>query len=125
MSTGLTASGAVNVVTRSGSNELHGSGFLFARTDDFAARVGQEAMPFDREQFGFNAGGPFLKDRLYWFVNYEQNNQDGAVATQIGGFPQFSGTWPLPFDERMAMGRADWNLTPHIPVLLPIHPQFQ
>jgi hypothetical protein len=44
-------------------------------------------------------------------VNYEQNNQDGAVATRIGGFPQFTGTWPLPFDERMAMGRADWNLT--------------
>ena len=111
MSTGLTASGAVNVVTRSGTNQLHGNGFLFARTDDLAARIGQEAMPFDREQFGFNAGGPFLKDRLYWFANYEQNNQDGAVATQIGGFPQFSGTWPLPFDERMAMGRADWNLT--------------
>jgi len=113
MSTGLTASGAVNVVTRSGSNELHGRGFLFARTDYLAARVGQEAMPFDRQQFGFNTGGPFLKDRLYWFVNYEQNNQDGTVATQIGGFPQFSGTWPLPFDERMVLGRADWNLTPH------------
>jgi hypothetical protein len=113
MSTGLTASGAVNVVTKSGSNELHGNAFFFTRTDDFAARVGQEAMPFDREQFGFNAGGPFLKDRLYWFANYEQNNQDGAVATQIGGFPQFSGAWPLPFDERMAMGRADWDLTPH------------
>jgi hypothetical protein len=111
MSTGLTASGAVNVVTKSGNNELHGSGYIFARTADFAARIGQDPMPFDREQCGFNAGGPFLKDRLYWFVNYEQNNQDGAVATQIGGFPQFSGAWPLPFDERMAMGRADWNLT--------------
>jgi hypothetical protein len=111
MSTGLTATGAVNVVTRSGSNQLHGSGFLFARTNNYAARIGQEPMPFDREQFGFNAGGPVLKDRIFWFVNYEQNNQDGAVGTQIGGFPQFSGTWPLPFDERMAMGRADWNLT--------------
>jgi hypothetical protein len=111
MSTGLTASGAVNVITRSGNNEPHGSGFLFARTDDLAARIGQEPMPFDREQFGFNAGGPVLRDRIFWFANYEQNNQDGAVATQIGGFPQFSGTWPLPFDERMAMGRADWNPT--------------
>jgi hypothetical protein len=111
MSTGLTATSAVNVVTRSGSNELHGSGFFFTRTSKFAARVGQDPMPFDREQFGFNAGAPFLKDRLFWFINYEQNNQDGAVATHIGGFPQFSGTWPLPFDERMIMGRADWNVT--------------
>ena len=111
VSTSLTASGAVNVVTKSGSNDLHGNGFFFARTDKFAARIGQQPIPFDREQFGFNAGGPFLRDRLFWFVNYEQNNQDGAVATQIGGFPQFSGTWALPFDERMAMGRADWNIT--------------
>jgi len=110
-SAGLTASGAVNVVTRSGTNQLHGSGFLFARTNDFAARIGQESMPFDREQFGFNAGGPVLRDKIFWFVNYEQNNQNGAGATQIGGFPQFTGIWRLPFTERMAMGRADWNLT--------------
>lgn len=111
ISAGLTASGAVNVVTRSGTNQLHGSGFLFARTDHFAARVGQEPMPFDREQFGFNAGGPVLKDKIFWFVNYEQNHQNGAVATQIGGFPQFTGIWRLPFTERMVMGRGDWNLT--------------
>ena len=72
---------------------------------------GRKRCPSTASSSASTPAGPFLKDRLYWFVNYEQNNQDGAVATQIGGFPQFSGTWPLPFDERMAMGRADWNLT--------------
>ncbi len=118
LSTGLSASGVVNVITRSGSNDLHGGGFLFARTDDLAARVGQEPMHFDREQYGFNAGGPFVRDKVWWFASYEKNDQIGAVATQIGGFPQFSGTWPLPFGERMAMGRADWNLTRRSHLLL-------
>ena len=40
ISTGLSASGAVNIITRNGSNDLHGSGFFFTRTDDLAARVG-------------------------------------------------------------------------------------
>src|SRR6184192_3175852 len=49
VSTGLTGSGAVNIVTKSGSNELHGSAFLLWRDDAFAARIGQEPTAFDRE----------------------------------------------------------------------------
>ncbi len=110
-STGLTGSGAVSMVTKSGSNEIHGSAFLFFRDAAGAARLGPQPIPFDREQAGFSAGGPFLSDKFFWFVNYERNNQDGAVVTSVGGFPQLSGTWPVPFDERMATGRLDWNIT--------------
>src|SRR6266404_1852938 len=60
ISTGLTGFGAVNVVTRTGSNELHGGGFLLWRDDSFAARIAQEPTPFDREQPGFSLGGPFV-----------------------------------------------------------------
>ena len=109
VSTGLTGSGAVNIVTRSGSNEIHGDGFFFWRDDKFAARIGQEPAPFDREQGGFSVGGPFVRNRLFWFLNYERNNQDAVVGTRVPGFPQFDGTWPLPFDERMATARLDWN----------------
>jgi hypothetical protein len=111
VSTGLTGSGAVNIVTKSGANELHGSAFFFWRDDAFAARIGQEPAPFDREQGGFGLGGPFVRDRLFWFMSYERNNQDAAVATNIPGFPQFAGTWPFPYDEEMALGRLDANLT--------------
>lgn len=108
-STGLTGSGAVNIVTKSGTNALHGSGFFFWRDDKFAARIGQEPAPFDREQGGFHAGGPLVRNHLFWFLSYERDNQDAAVATEVPGFPQFSGMWPFPFDERMANARLDWN----------------
>ncbi len=111
ISTGLPGSGAVNIVTKSGSNDVRGNAFFFWRDDAFAARIGQESAPFDREQAGFSLGGPFVRDRLFWFASYERNNQDAAVVTHIPGFPQFASTWPVPFDERMAMGRLDWNLT--------------
>ncbi len=107
--TGLTASGAVNVATRSGGNSLHGSAFLFWRDDALAARISDQPSPFDREQFGFRLGGPFVRDRLFWFAAYERNNQDAAATTEFPVFPQFSGTWPTPYDERMALGRVDWN----------------
>ena len=108
-STGLTGSGAVNIATQSGGNDVHGSVFLFWRDDALAARIGQQSSPFDREQAGFHLGGPFLRGRLFWFASYERNNQDAAVATNVPGFPQFTGSWPSPFDERMAMARLDWN----------------
>src|SRR6266566_1845702 len=111
VSTGLTGSGAVNIVTKSGSNELHGNAFLLWRDDAFAARIGQEPTAFDREQAGFDVGGPFIRNRLFWFLNYERNNQDAAVVTNIPLFPQFSRTWPSPSDERMATARLDWNVT--------------
>jgi hypothetical protein len=110
ITTGVTASGAVNVVTRSGTNEVRGSAFFLWRDDAFAARVGEQKQPFDREQVGFSLGGPFIRDRLFWFTSYERNNQDAATATEIPVFPQYSSVWPLPFDERMAIARLDWNV---------------
>lgn len=83
----MTGTGAVNIVTKTGGNEIHGSGFFFLRTQRLAARIGETRTPFDREQIGFNVGGPFVRDRAFWFVNYERNNQDGAIATQVGRLP--------------------------------------
>jgi hypothetical protein len=111
VTTGVTGSGAVNIVTKGGSKDLRGSTYFFWRDDALAARVGQEPLPFDREQFGFNLGGPILRNRLFWFLSYERNNQDAVTATNIPGLPQFTQTWPLPFDERMASARLDWNIT--------------
>jgi hypothetical protein len=114
VSSDLTETGAVNIVTKSGSNAVHGDAFFFLRNAALAARIGQESSPFDREQIGFNAGGPFVRDKLFWFVNYERNNQDSAVATNIPPFPQFTNTWGIPFDQRMVTLRADWNVTPSL-----------
>jgi Carboxypeptidase regulatory-like domain/TonB dependent receptor len=68
----------VQVITRSGSNELHGSAYWFGRYNalgarDFfnpAATTGAQ-NPYVRNDFGASAGGPIIKDRTFWFVNYE------------------------------------------------------
>ncbi len=64
----------VNVVTRSGTNELHGSVFEFLRNNDFDARNYFDqgaAPPFHQNQFGARLGGPIKKNKMFFFLNYE------------------------------------------------------
>lgn len=70
------AGGAVvNVVTRSGSNHFHGSGFYYLRDSKFNARPPFVAFkPADRQQqFGFTLGGPIKKDRVFFFAGFDQH----------------------------------------------------
>jgi len=111
--TSLTSTGGVNVITRSGSNHLHGSAFYLFRNDATAARIGQVKAPFERDQVGFRVGGPFVKDRLFWFLNYEHTLQHGTVFTAPPApFTNFTNAFPNPFHETEATARADWNITP-------------
>ncbi|HEV2689644.1 MAG TPA: TonB-dependent receptor, partial [Bryobacteraceae bacterium] len=77
LSTGIGANGAVNVVTRTGSNDIHGSGYFFFRDHNIAAYPGLARNPlaldpfFARRNPGFWFGGPILKDKLFFFFNYE------------------------------------------------------
>ena len=113
-STSLTSTGAVNVITRSGSNNIHGSGFYLFRNDATAAKIAGLAAPFERNQVGFRAGGPVLKDRMFWFLNFEHNLQHGSVFTAPPApFTSFANAFPNPFHETEATGRADWNVTPN------------
>ena len=67
-------SGAVvNVVTRSGSNQVHGSLFEFVRNGAMNARNFFAAQPdnLKRNQFGGTVGGPIVRNRLFWFTSYQ------------------------------------------------------
>lgn len=66
--------GAVNIVTKSGTNQIHGSAFEFVRNGDFNAQNYFATTPdtLKRNQFGFAAGGPILKNRLFAFGSYQQ-----------------------------------------------------
>jgi hypothetical protein len=70
-------SGAViNVVTKSGSNELHGSLFEFVRNDVFDAKNYFDSQaaaipPFHQNQFGGSVGGPVMRNRTFYFATYE------------------------------------------------------
>jgi hypothetical protein len=79
---GFTAGTAVNIVTKSGTNSFHGSAYLYYRSDKTSARNAfdfndREAQ--DRQIFpGFTFGGPMVKNRLFFFTNYERQNNDSA-----------------------------------------------
>lgn len=80
--------GTVNVVTKSGTNHLHGEAFEFLRNNALDARNFFEAQPhpgpFRRNQFGGALGGPLRPNRLFFFANYEGFRQ--VLAATQGGF---------------------------------------
>src|SRR6185295_1011701 len=79
---GFTAGTAVNVITKSGSNNFHGSGYIFYRSDKTSARNFFDftnPRAEDRQLFpGFTFGGPIAKNKLFFFTNYERQQNDNA-----------------------------------------------
>ena len=73
-------------VTRSGGNAYHGEVFYYHRNDALnATNYFNNAAGIDKErvfihQFGFNVGGPILKDKLFFFVNYEEERSPGSAS---------------------------------------------
>ncbi len=111
LSTELTSSGAVNVVTRSGSNSFHGESFLYARGSQTSARYGDVAVPFDRQQYGARFGGPLIKDKLFFVAAWERTVQDMQQSVTLSApFTALSGSFNAPFHESMLMGRLDWQI---------------
>src|ERR1041385_6318822 len=118
VSTDLTSSGAINIVTRSGSNEFHGAGFGFFRDGRYSAdlrldktKPTTEKPAFDRQILGGRMGGYLVKNKFFWHVEFENNNQDGQQFTSVTNFPQFTKAFAVPLDERLAGGRVDWKIT--------------
>jgi hypothetical protein len=113
MSTELTSSGAVNVLTKSGTNHVHGDAFYLFR-DKRAGDAnfpGGADVPFQRNHTGFTLGGPAIKDRLFFFVAGENITQH-LFAPVIGGgpFSSLSGGYNAPFKEKQISGRLDYNI---------------
>jgi hypothetical protein len=96
LATGVTSVGAVNIVSRTGRNDIFGSAFAFYRDNHMAAypalnRIANNPDPFFRRlQAGFTLGGPIVKDKLLWFTNLERLNQTTAFSTVHTGVPIFS-----------------------------------
>lgn len=84
---GRNAGANVNLVTRSGTNDLHGTIFEFLRdrslnaNDFFAKRNGQAKPALDQNQFGFTLGGPVTPNRLLFFGSYQGTRQTNGVAS--------------------------------------------
>jgi len=89
---GRTAGGVVNVVTKSGTNNFHGSAFHFQRLEALSSNTsdGKPLRDFSREQFGGTIGGPIKKDKMFFFAAFEQilaNLTRENLSTQLGATP--------------------------------------
>ena len=91
--------GTMNAVTKSGTNDIEGEAFWYRRQADWAderSLTGIEEFfePRDADQYGFAAGGPFVRDRLFWFVNADLqriaepfNTTDFRTSARFQGLP--------------------------------------
>jgi hypothetical protein len=122
---GRSASSAINIVTKSGSNDFHGSGAFFFRNSRLSAVLptldrslvaAQGRPPFDREQYAVSIGGPVKRDRAWFFGAFEYRNQDGVVITALRDLTarrvvtSFS---PAPLNDLLFTGRGDWQVGEH------------
>src|ERR1700752_817283 len=115
---GRSGSSVINVVTKSGTNEYHGSGSIFFRDNalqglpaTFDRSLNQDA-PFDREQYAFAIGGPIKKDYAWFFGSFEYRNQDGAVLVGARDLATRSikrGFAASPLNDLLSTERIDWQ----------------
>ena len=80
----------MNVVTKSGTNDFHGTAFEFFRNtvlnanDFFLNAAGQPRGVLNQNQFGGVFGGPVKKDKLFFFVSYQRTWQKNGLADSAG-----------------------------------------
>ena len=83
---GKAIAGTIGVQIKSGSNELHGSGFYYYRNSDqqardpFTNKPGVPLAPATWKNFGGSVGGPIIKDKLFFFGDYQQTKQIQGIT---------------------------------------------
>lgn len=126
---GSSGGGVINVVSRSGTNELHGSVYEFLRNDNLDAAnyrdahrldasnrfVGKDKPEFKRNQFGFSMGGPIISNRTFFFGNYEG-------LRQRLGFTNFLRTFTAEARGGILPGRAPVSVNPAVIPYLQLWP---
>ncbi|MBZ5579822.1 MAG: carboxypeptidase regulatory-like domain-containing protein [Acidobacteriia bacterium] len=138
---GRSAGGVVNAVTKSGTNEMHGGFFYLMRDDSLNAanpysgpqliNLGYPPIPKDRrQQFGPYAGGAVKKDKLFYFLSYDQQKRtfpativpySTSFLTGTGTAPGYSnaqaffqgmvGLQAREGNQQVGLARVDWNAT--------------
>jgi hypothetical protein len=118
LSTGITAFGAINIVTRGGGNDYHGAGYFYFRDHNIGAYPSlvrntiTDDPFFARRQSGFYVGGPIKKDKLFFFGNFEYTNQFGVYIVQpdLPSVASFGTVAPAPYKGKTFGFRIDDRL---------------
>src|SRR6185503_16465146 len=127
---GRSNGGFVNVVTKSGTNAVHGTLHAYFKDDALSSAPkkadGSEAdkFPFSQQQFGFTLGGPIVKDKAFYFVALDYQNGDSTKQTDPSrieprvvdyfaalGSPGENGSIERTNDARVFLGKVDWQLS--------------
>jgi hypothetical protein len=118
LSNDITSSGAVNVVTKSGTNSFHGEAFDYFRDNSTAAaipRATSQVNPFQRSQFGGDFGGAIIKDKLFFFMDAERTmNHLAAPITLSDPFADDGSHYNAPYKETDLLGKLDYVATPNL-----------
>jgi hypothetical protein len=127
---GRSGGGFVNVITKSGTNNLHGSAFYYNQPQslisDFAATPskpnGVEPADQEKDQFGGSLGGAIVKDKLFYFLSYDNQKQSITVPIDLGTlssavftkYPALATTpaYAQTRDGDVTFGRLDYQLNP-------------
>lgn len=96
---GGSAGGALSIVTKGGTNDLHGSVLGFFRD----ASLNEQEDLQSRRQLGLTFGGPIVRDNAFYFASIEQINEDNTTHTNV------KKDVDLPFDQTLLFGSADVN----------------
>ena len=122
---GRSVGGVVNVISKSGTNDIHGSGFFnfrnqSLRAKDFFEKQTTDPKPkYDREEFGGSIGGRIVKDKLFFFGAIERFRErqnllvNPALLPQIAAIPGVtaSPTIPLPYNDTLLTVKVDHHLS--------------
>ena len=109
---GRTAGGIINVITKSGTNDIHGSLFHFQRLEALTANTsdGKPLDGFHREQFGGTIGGPIRRDKAFYFIAFEGIREDLTrpnLSEPIGDTPCSIAAPTILANEAAINGNAD------------------
>ena len=119
VSTGISTNGGVNIVTRSGTNDFHGSGYFYFRDHNMAAYPGLQRNTFNPNPFfarrnpGVSVGGPILKNKLFFFFNYEYMSQTSVYTEQqdLASLQPINGIFPSPYKYKWVNARFDYRIS--------------
>ncbi len=124
---GRSEGAAINLITKSGTNQYHGSLFLFERdtsldaNDYFSEQSGQPTAPYSRQQYGGAIGGPVKKDKLFLFFALERLREQQQLPVTADAFNELTLAKPLgadptkvipiPYNDQRYTGRLDWTIS--------------
>ncbi len=135
---GWAMGGFTTVVTKSGTNQIHGEAFEYYRDTGMtalnqfqaAAAVSEHTgnPPYTRNEWGGDMGGPIVKDKIHYYGAYDGTEQTGSYTIYVPQSANFGstcpstgcytaagllGTFSAPYHDRLATGRVDWDIKPN------------